>query len=1481
MPPLQMQPRPGCRLVRHVGDRLFIDLHGVPEGWMARVRTNVGRAEKRREELISAHFALHPIANASWRDIPMQPRGAGVWRLEIPTTEVGFFKAKPFALDPEGFQHWPDGPDIGISVHPSWSRTSHPIYCAFPRMFGPKKGRRSTHDPAFEARLKELDALGYAVIPPSGTLRDVQRELPHIVHRLGCRLLHLLPVSPTPTTFARFGRFGSPYALQDLTAIDPALVEFDQRTTGIQQFCELAFAVHDLGARLMLDLVINHTGWGSTLWEQHPEWFVRRPDGRFESPGAWDVVWEDLVELDQRHAPLWEHLAEAFVTWCRRGVDAFRCDAGYKIPTHVWEHITARVQQEFPETLFLLEGLGGPWDATDALLGEGGMQWAYSELFQNFSPEAVTGYLDHTLRFGQSTGILVHYSETHDNSRLAAHSQQMASNAPGISGHSSQEISEVKSPNLAWSLYRNRLSALTSVQGAFGFTNGVEWAATEQINVHSARGLAWGCTPNLVDELAKLNQLLRYHPCFFDGAALTRISRDHSPVYALKRVSAEGLDTVVVLINLDPEREQHLILDDAGLSGMERLHYDLLTGMPIPEAGDGRSTLGIPSSLFSGAVLCLSATPEPRGLSGDAYRQARARADWALTCWWAVRSERPKNDVFSLPTEDWPSLGRLVDQDAEGFLNRCLGHGGSYSLVCTWTPEDVFRIFQMPPHHWLLIRNPARFRACLETNHDQPAIHVESIPTASGWIAAIPPTQLGQPGRRTLKLERFQASPIGQQGLIQILGAHPVQAPPELGTLGSSLVLLTNGRGGMSRVPVHLGHIFSKYDCLLGANLNPTIPVDRHIFIKRVRAWVDADGFISQLDAATLIGFEPGPPPQWRFVAPSGDGRFVAIRLKMDLVDQSNTVILSFSRDSIPEAESGDTRPLPPGCRVALTVRFDIEDRSFHSETKRNAGSEAHFALNCHPIPGKPPGDPGWSCGFRFVPSPDRRCTVVAQGGEFHAEPEWSVNIPHPREAERGQESCGDAYSPGWFELPLPETGSVTLVASAEEQLPGPESIDGSFANRVHLRHYGLDRAGLPMDDVFGRSLVEAAHAFLVRRDETRSVIAGYPWFLDWGRDSLIAARGMLAAGLHHEVRELLLTFARFEQNGTLPNSIHGDDASNRDTSDAPLWFGIVCEEVAAGLTPGDAEAFYSTVVDASGRTLAAVLRSIACGYLAGTVNGIRVDAPSGLVWSPSHFTWMDTNYPAGTPREGYPIEIQALWVRLLRQLATLPSEPWEGRGERWGDLARRAEKSIHSYFWMEDLGWYGDVLLAGPGVNARMGAPSDALRSNCLFLVSLGIDQHPDFKRRAQRMVAGTTRHLLIPGALRSLAPLAVNPPLPIRGPGGGLLNDPQRPYWPRYVGDEDTRRKPAYHNGTGWLWTFPTFIEALVKAHPDDPSAKAAARSYLAHLSEQLQRECLGQLPEVCDGDAPHASRGCDAQAWSVTEVLRVWRWLGQEHD
>ena len=268
-----MTPAPGERLLRFVGDRIRFSLRtpqGFAKGWRALLRTNLGKADRLRQDMINTHAGKNPLSIAFWRDVPLQEQPSGEWAIELPLTDVGFYSAKPYVLDPQGRQFWPDGYDAGVSVHPSSYRTANTIYCAFPRMFGASKTARVTQDAKAEKELNKLDDRGYVVIPPSGTLRNLIHELPHIMDTLGCRIVHLLPVGPTPTTFARFGRFGSPYACLDLTGIDPALVEFDQRCNGVEQFCELTCAVHRRGGRVFLDMVINHTGWGSTLYENHP-----------------------------------------------------------------------------------------------------------------------------------------------------------------------------------------------------------------------------------------------------------------------------------------------------------------------------------------------------------------------------------------------------------------------------------------------------------------------------------------------------------------------------------------------------------------------------------------------------------------------------------------------------------------------------------------------------------------------------------------------------------------------------------------------------------------------------------------------------------------------------------------------------------------------------------------------------------------------------------------------------------------------------------------------------------------------------------------------------------------------------------------------------------------------------------------------------------------------------------------------------------
>jgi starch synthase (maltosyl-transferring) len=1433
-----MSPAPGERTLRFVGDTVRFTIKDRDgrraRGWQARLRTNIGRAEALRREILRAHTSGVPIGGESWRDLPMREENSE-WILELPLAEVGYFKAKAYLLDPKGWQHWPDGRDVGICVHPDSYRTGNTIYCAFPRMFGATKTAIENFNEPLEKQLAQLEQQGHTVIPPSGKLRDLIEQLPHIIGTLGCKILHLLPVNPAPTTYARFGRFGSPYAALDLTAIDPALVVFDKRTTGIDQFCELTYAAHARGGKVFLDIVINHTGWGSTLQENHPEWFLRNGNGEFASPGAWGTTWEDLVELKHDNVALWDELAETFLIWCRRGVDGFRCDAGYKVPLAAWQYIIARTQQEFPETIFLLEGLGGALEVTEDLLTEGGMQWAYSELFQNYSGAQIAHYLDYAYRQSERVGLYAHYSETHDNDRLAKKGRE-------------------------WSLMRNRLCALTSASGAFGFTCGVEWLATEKIKVHGSTGMSWDNAQNIVGELAKLNHLLAEHPCFFDNAKLTRLSGNDSPIYALLRESADGADQVLVLVNTDVDKINTLELSSLN-SQLSTFGSDLL-GQPMPKISVEREKNVF--TLPAGAAFCLAPAPQPKSLSGDAYRRTRAQAAWGLQ---AVSEVFTARQIGSF---DWRRLAQLVEQSPFNFLaaiqhldsdllqtdliaavEKSLAQK-SFPQVVRWNLMDCRRITPVPPEHWLLIEDSSPFRAALEVSSEKDeartARHVQSLSIGNAHVACFAPRENG--GAAKLILNRYAEKDQRVEAAIRFLSPTPnsESRTPNF----TDLVLLTNGRGGMARLCVDLGRVNSKYDCALGANLHPELPVDRHIFVKRIRVWVNANGFLSPLDFKNLASFESGPPARWRFVARAGDGRAVEIEMRAAMLDGRNTTAFQFTRTASAKTED---KKFSDDLEVRLTVRVDIEDRNFHAETKHNGGAEHHFSSNTHELKsGKRKAESG--NGFAFTPAADRQLRVIADAGVYHPQPEWCDNIPHPIEQTRGQIGSGDAYSPGWFELPLTKDSEVNLILTADADEPPAKEINSAF----RTAHSAISN--------FGDALHQAARAFVVRRSSGKTVIAGYPWFLDWGRDTFICTRGLLAAGMIEDVKQILLTFAKFEKDGTLPNTIHGEDASNRDTSDAPLWFGVVCEEIVA-LTD---KKFYATRVSALGRHVHDVLESIATHYIKGTPNGIRMDAESALIWSPSHFTWMDTNYPAATPREGYPVEIQALWIRLLRQLASISEK---SKQTYWTDLADRAMASVEKFFWLEDRGFYADVLLAERGKSAAHARASDALRNNCLFLVSLGLVKG----ERAKRCVDAALRYLVVPGALRSLAPLNVSVPLAVHGNDGRLLNDPKFPYWSHYEGDEDTRRKPAYHNGTAWTWTFPVFCEALATAWDFSPEATAAAKAYLGSMEKILRDGCIGQIPELLDADAPHAQRGCDAQAWGVTEALRVWKLLNRD--
>jgi len=464
--------------------------------------------------------------------------------------------------------------------------------------------------------------------------------------------------------------------------------------------------------------------------------------------------------------------------------------------------------------------------------------------------------------------------------------------------------------------------------------------------------------------------------------------------------------------------------------------------------------------------------------------------------------------------------------------------------------------------------------------------------------------------------------------------------------------------------------------------------------------------------------------------------------------------------------------------------------------------------------------------------------------------------VHHAVDGERGFDADSDLFSPGYFSIFLKGGESFQLVARVSDE--GEEHrFDEDPADP--FRRLFQEAPPLPLGDALDRAMDH----YVVKRGEMKTVIAGYPWFLDWGRDSLIFVRGLVAAGKIEDAKAVLTQFGRFEKDGTLPNMIHGQDARNRDTSDAALWFFTACGDLLEN--QGD-KVFLKA--KAGGRTIGEVLLSIGRFMIKGTPNGVRMDPESGLIFSPAHFTWMDTNFPTGTPREGYPIEIQALWHRALTILFEMQGEKGE---HEWRALADRVRASILNLFWL-DAGYLSDCLHATPGQSATDATPDDALRPNQLLAITLGAVDDGVVCGKILR----ACEELLVPGAIRGLANRPVKYPIPVVR-AGKLLNDPQRPYWGTYTGDEDTRRKPAYHNGTAWTWPFPSFCEAWVQTYGH--GARETALSWLTSSMGLINSGCLGQIPEIVDGDFPHTQRGCDAQAWGVSELLRVWKKLSAD--
>lgn len=1396
---LEQTPAPGTHWVSHQGEVLTVELRGVTEGAArAYVRTTLGQADIRWSEVLAYAEHGRAILHREWSDVAMRPVGPGHFRADLPLVETGVFEAKAFILtNGDETVHWVAGENVRIKVESAESFCSNTIYTVFPRQFG----KQPTLGENLQNAVHELDGVGYHVIPPSGTFRDVIAKLDEIA-ALRVRILQLLPVHPVPTTFARMGRFGSPFAAGDYCTVDPALAEFDTAAPPMSQFRELVDAAHARGMRVFLDMPANHTGWASALQNHHPEWFQHTSSGAFVQPGAWGVVWEDLVALDYTHHSLWREMGEVFLHWCQLGVDGFRCDAGYMIPAGAWQYILAKVRSEYPDTTFLLEGLGGPQATTENLLGGIGLDWAYSELFQNQDAGAVVQYLNNAWRTSRRLGTLVHFAETHDNNRLAA-----------------------VSPNYA--RMRTALCALCADQGAFGITNGVEWFATEKVDVHGATDLNWGGEPNQCDHLRRLHAILETQPAFHPGASLDFIQTVHGSALALRRRDAAG-GMVLVLANLDCDHAA-----EVQWTGTDEVHvwYDLLGGSRWEPRQHG-SISGL--RLESAQVLCLS--PRSSALADvDAVVILPPHEPAALVHQrlrhQALAARVAAHNYGDLGDMDLERSIRLLAADPHAFLRQLYGDA-HYAPVVEWLlGRDERRHVLVPPKHQLVLRGDAPFTAWLR-HHGRVVGTCRSFPAGNGGWAALPTLsrlvqediELTVEAYRSGHTRRVQGPlrfllPLEEKKVSFRLDAKELTGPTFPHTV------LANRLGGMAQVRAAWGTIASKYDAFLAANLNHSHPVDRTVAVTRFRGWVVHRDYSSELGPGCQIRFEldDAGHATWTFDVPTGMGKQIRLVILLDMIPEANEIRLRLQR-------AGDLRDaLPPELPVRIILRPDLEWRVNHEVTKAYLGAETSFraAVESHPD------------GVRFAPDPAVPLWLRASRGRFLAEPEWHYAVNLPVDEERGMPGKTDLFSPGYFAIPLAGDEEAVIVCRTGDEPPPP------------------DETPLPPSQpaTLDRVLRHSLEQFIVRRDDSYTVIAGYPWFLDWGRDTLICLRGIIAAGELPVATEILRQFARFEDRGTLPNMIRGNDQSNRDTSDAPLWFLVATRDLLAAV----ADPAAVLALPCGERSLREVLLSIGRHYLDGTPNGIRVDHESGLVYSPSHFTWMDTNHPAGSPREGYPIEIQALWHAGLRLLATI-----DPTGD-WGKWAAHVSESVVVRYVREGLPGLSDCLHAGAGVPAAQAVADDAVRPNQLFTVTLG----PLLPPRLRREVVQACAELVTPSGIRSLADRAVHHPLPVMR-NGHLLNDPSRPYAATYSGDEDTRRKPAYHNGTVWSWVFPSYCEALVLAY--GPAALPAARALLGSCQRELARGCLGHIAEVYDGDQPHLPKGCGAQAWGTSEMLRI---------
>jgi predicted glycogen debranching enzyme len=631
--------------------------------------------------------------------------------------------------------------------------------------------------------------------------------------------------------------------------------------------------------------------------------------------------------------------------------------------------------------------------------------------------------------------------------------------------------------------------------------------------------------------------------------------------------------------------------------------------------------------------------------------------------------------------------------------------------------------------------------------------------------------------------------------------------------------LETNGLGGFASSTI-IGLNTRRYHGLLVAATKP--PVGRLVLLSKLEETLFIDGKRFDLSANRYPGVVH--PQGFRYLREFRLDPFPVFTYEVEGIEIEKSVFMIHGENStvIHYELRRNNRPEVPK-NLRLEIRPLIAFRDYHGTTHENSvinpSVQEHSGLaSVTPYYGLP------------------SLHLAHNAIELRKTGDWYCNFEYDAEHERGLDFSEDLFNPFvlCFDLRLRRQASV--IASTE-RCDVTQAVEYRQAEITRRRKA---RVASPIEDSFAQSLAAASDQYLVSRSDEKTVIAGYHWFGDWGRDTMIALPGLtLPTGKYEVARSILRTFAKHVDQGMLPNRFpEAGETSEYNTVDAALWF---FEAARAYLA-------YTGDLEFVRDELYPMFADIISWHARGTRYGIRVDG-SGLLASGElgvQLTWMDAKVGdwVVTPRRGKPVEIQALWYNALCIIEDLASRFGdEAARKRYRHMAAAAQWSFNRLFWNEKLGCLYDVVNGGP--------PDPSIRPNQIFAVSLPHSMLP--LDRAGSVVEKVKEHLLTPFGLRTLA-----------------QTDPQ--YRRRYTGGP-TERDGAYHQGTVWAWLLGPFITAYIKVNGRSEEARRQAQAWLSPLEYHLAEAGLGHVSEIFEGDAPHRPCGCIAQAWSVAEILRVY--------